>query len=155
MNRFINTILLILFKIFMERESFLTARKMHFNHLFSQLAEADFATITSSPENCLAFLANMKWQDGYQCKKCGNANYCKGSTPHSRRCTRCKYSESATANTPFHGCHIPLPVAFGIAREICCKPKVSTWELSRQTDIRQMTCWKLKKKITNSRLKGL
>ncbi len=126
---------------------------MEFNNVFSDMAEADFATIISSQENCLAFLATIKWQEGYFCKKCGHDNFCRGTFPYSRRCTRCKYNESATAFTPFHACHIPLPDAFRIAREICCKPKVSTWELKRKTNIRQMTCWKLKQKIMNSHLK--
>jgi hypothetical protein len=30
---------------------------------------------------------------------------------------------------------------------VCHNPEVSTYELARQLDTRQMTCWKLKKKM--------
>lgn len=98
-------------------------------------------------ENLLKFLAEHKWKEGYFCRKCGNENYCKGKKPYSRRCTRCKSEESATAHTIFHRCKIPLSEAFEIARMICCDPNVSTYELSRQVEKRQMTCWKFKTKI--------
>jgi hypothetical protein len=34
-----------------------------------------------------------------------------------------------------------------IAHTVCSNPDVSSYELSRQLDRRQMTCWKFKKKI--------
>ena len=30
---------------------------------------------------------------------------------------------------------------------VCSNPKISSYELSRQLEIRQMTCWKLKNKL--------
>lgn len=98
-------------------------------------------------EILLRFLAEHKWRDGFVCRKCGNENFCKGKKPHARRCTRCKSEESATAHTIFHRCKIPLNEAFEIARMICCDPHVSTYEISRKIDKRQMTCWKFKTKI--------
>ena len=97
---------------------------------------------------CLEYLAAEKWQHGFVCRKCGHINYCKGKTPYSRRCTKCKHEESATAHTIFHRCKIYLPDAFEIAALVCNNPDISTYELSRQLELRQMTCWKLKKKIS-------
>ena len=96
---------------------------------------------------CLKFLADQKWQNEFVCKKCGHTNFCKGKTPYSRRCTKCKSEESATAHTMFHRCHIPLTTAFKIAYLVCNEPKISSYELSRLLDTRQMTCWKFKSKI--------
>lgn len=107
----------------------------------------DFESNFSTDEKCLEFLANEKWKEGYVCKKCGNTNYCKGKTLFSRRCTKCKHYESATANTMFHRCKIPLNEAFKIAYEVCNMPEVSISKLSETIDRRKMTCWKLKKKI--------
>lgn len=107
----------------------------------------DFESNFSTDEKCLEFLANEKWKEGYVCKKCGNTNYCKGKTLFSRRCTKCKHNESATANTMFHRCKIPLNEAFKIAYEVCNMPEVSISKLSETIDRRKMTCWKLKKKI--------
>ncbi len=96
---------------------------------------------------CLEFLASQKWLQGYTCKKCGNTNYCIGKTAFSRRCTRCKHEESASAHTTFHGCKISLRTAFEIAFLVCKDPHISTYALSQQLGKRQMTCWKFKKKI--------
>ncbi|MFZ4520639.1 MAG: transposase [Bacteroidales bacterium] len=101
----------------------------------------------SKEEDCLKFLAEKKWESGFVCNKCSNTNYCKGKTPYSRRCTRCKSEESATAHTIFHRCHIPITEAFRIVYLVCHDPAVSTYELSRLLDLRQMTCWKLKSRL--------
>ncbi len=101
----------------------------------------------SEEESCLRFLADAKWAEGFVCRNCGNTNYCRGKTPFSRRCTRCKKEESATAHTIFHRCHIPITEAFRIVTMVCHNPEVSTYELSRQIELRQMTCWKLKNRL--------
>ncbi len=114
---------------------------------FINLQIKEFESVFSTDEKCLKYLAEEKWKDGYICKKCGNSNYCKGKSIYSRRCTKCKHDESATANTMFHGCKIPLKEAFKLAYEVCNLPKISIARLSETIDRRQMTCWKLKKKI--------
>ncbi len=98
-------------------------------------------------EGCLSYLAERKWQTGFKCRKCGHTNYCQGRTPFSRRCTKCKREESATAHTIFHRCRIPLNEAFAIAKLIYENPEVSTYKLAKHIDRRQMTCWNFKKKI--------
>lgn len=117
--------------------------KIHFNKLDIKELEGFFA----SEEDCLKFLADSKWEHGFVCKKCGHTNYCKGKTPYSRRCTRCKKEESATANTIFHRCHIPITEAFQIVYKVCHNPSISSYSLSREIEIRQMTCWKLKSRL--------
>ncbi len=111
--------------------------------LFEQI---DIALFTSEAD-CLKFLADRKWANGFTCRKCGNNNFCKGRTLYSRRCTRCKHEESATSHTLFHRCHIPITEAFRIAYMVCNDPTVSTYELSRQIELRQMTCWKMKSRL--------
>ena len=115
---------------------------------FIKLQPIDFKSVFSDDEKCLEYLADEKWQNGFVCRKCGHTNYCRGKTPHSRRCTRCKHDESATAHTIFHRCKIPLTEAFEIAYMVCSTPDISSWDLSRRLEKRQMTCWKFKKKIT-------
>lgn len=114
---------------------------------FKQISSVELELMTRDEERILALLAEEKWKDGFVCRKCGNANYCRGKKPHSRRCTRCKKEESATSHTIFHGCHLPIVQAFRLAYEVCHDPGISTYELSRQLDTRQMTCWKLKKRM--------
>ena len=98
-------------------------------------------------EDCLKFLANLKWQSGFKCRKCGHDNWCKGKTPYSRRCTKCKHEESACAHTFYHHCKIPLIDAFRISWLVCNQPDISSYELSRKFSIRQMTCWRFKKRV--------
>ena len=115
---------------------------------FQNIDLHEFDIQFADDEKCLEFLSQQKWKDGYVCRKCGNTNFCKGKTPFSRRCTKCKHEESATSNTMFHGCKISLTKAFRIAFLVCNKPEISTYEISKIINIRQMTCWKFKKRIT-------
>jgi hypothetical protein len=104
-----------------------------------------------SDEKCLEFLAELKWEDGYICRKCGNTNYCPGKTPFSRRCTKCKKEESATTGTIFHNCKFPISKAFYIAHNVCKgQEEISTYEFARRLSLRQMTCWNFKAKIQNA-----
>jgi hypothetical protein len=118
------------------------------NQIFKNIDIEEFENLFSTEEKCLMFLDNEKWKNGFTCRKCGHTNYCEGKMPYSRRCTRCKYQESATAHTIFHRCKIPIQEAFKITYLVCSMPQISSHELSRRNDIRQMTCWNLKKKIT-------
>ncbi|HTX87777.1 MAG TPA: transposase [Bacteroidales bacterium] len=115
---------------------------------FKTLDPDKFSVLFSTDEECMKYLSEKKWEQGFTCRFCGHTNYCTGRTPYSRRCTRCKKEESATAHTIFHRCHIPLNEAFRIAFLVCNDPAVSTYELSRKIELRQMTCWKLKKRLT-------
>lgn len=100
---------------------------------------------------CLEFLAEAKWKEGYVCRKCGNTNYCHGKTPFSRRCTKCKTEESASAGTVFHNCKFPLHKAFFIAWNVCRgHEEISTYEFARKLALRQMTCWNFKTKISRA-----
>ena len=105
----------------------------------------------NNDELCLEFLADLKWADGFVCRKCGNSNYCTGKTPHSRRCTKCKSEESATTGTIFHNCKFPVSKAFYIAYNVCKgSEEISTYEYARRLSLRQMTCWNFKSKILQS-----
>ena len=106
---------------------------------------------------CLEFLAGLKWVNGFTCRKCGNDNSCEGKVPFSKRCTRCKNEESATANTLFHNIKFPVHNAFYITYEVCKNPNVSTFDLARDLDIRQLTCWNFKHKVDSkiAKLKNL
>jgi hypothetical protein len=112
-----------------------------------ELSEKQLEELFHSDEKCLQFLADVKWENGFECRKCGNGNYCPGKTPHARRCTKCKSEESAASGTIFHNCKFPLHKAFYIAYNVCKgKEDVSTYEFARRLSLRQMTCWNFKTK---------
>ena len=104
-----------------------------------------------SDDKCYQFLAELKWEEGFICRKCGNTNHCPGKSPHSRRCTKCKTEESAAAGTIFHNCKFPVSKAFYIAYNVCKgKEELSSYELARRLSLRQMTCWNFKTKINKA-----
>jgi len=116
-----------------------------------EMPEEDLQELFSNDESCYRFLADIKWEKGYICRKCGNNNYCEGKTPYSRRCTRCKAEESDAAGTIFHNCKFPLHKAFYIAYNVCRgKEELSTYEFARRLSLRQMTCWNFRKKIRDA-----
>ena len=118
------------------REKFTGVNSIRFNRQFQ------------TDEDCYKYISEIKWQSGYNCKKCGHINYYKGVKPYSRRCMRCKYDESPTAGTMFDKCKFSLLIAFHIAFKISTKKKgMSSEELSEEFEVRQKTCWKFKWKV--------
>jgi len=116
-----------------------------------ELSEKQINDLFNSDEKCLEFLAEVKWENGFTCHKCGHDNYCAGKTPYSRRCTKCKTEESATSGTIFHNCKFPIHKAFFIAYNVCKgKEELSTYEFARRLSLRQMTCWNFRTKIRNA-----
>ncbi len=120
--------------------------------LFNQeISEIQLDELFNNDDKCLEFLADLKWKDGFTCRKCGNTNSCPGKAPHSRRCTKCKTEESATSGTIFHNCKFPVSKAFYIAYNVCKKKvDISTYEYARRLSLRQMTCWNFKTKIKHA-----
>jgi hypothetical protein len=114
-----------------------------------ELTAKQLESLFSNDEECFRFLAEVKWENGFVCRKCGNTNHCPGKTPYSRRCTKCKTEESAAAGTIFHNCKFPVHKAFYIAYNVCKgKEDISSYELARRLSLRQMTCWNFKTRIS-------
>jgi len=113
-----------------------------------ELSDKQLKELFQNDEKCYEFLSEVKWENGFTCRKCGNTNYCPGKSPFSRRCTKCKTEESAAAGTIFHNCKFPIHKAFYIAYNVCKgKEELSTYEFARRLSLRQMTCWNFRTKI--------
>lgn len=113
-----------------------------------------FSTVFPDDASCIKLLSAQKWKDGFVCVKCGNTNYCRGKLATSRRCTRCKKEESATANTVFHRCKFSLKKAFEIVLFTCSAPVISSYKMSDMLDLRHMTCYTFQKKVARCLDKG-
>lgn len=122
-------------------------RIVNLKELIGQLDSERFRETFSTQDECLEILAKAKWSDGFICRNCGNERYCLGRTPFSRRCTRCKRDESASAHTIFHHCRIDLPRAFEIAYMVCGSTGMPASEISQVLATRHMTCLNFKKRI--------
>ena len=126
------------------------------NILFKdELTNEQLDELFKSDEKCLEFIAELKWAEGFVCRKCNNTNHCPGKTAFSRRCTKCKSEESATSGTMFHNCKFPVSKAFYIAYNVCkSDTDISSYEFARRLSLRQMTCWKFKDRIKKT-LEGM
>lgn len=108
----------------------------------------EFSRIYPDKESCNLFLSELKWKDGYVCRKCKNTHYYNGHIPYSRRCSKCGYEESVTTFTVFHNTRIPINKAFYMIFLIySTKGKISSHKLAEILNIRQSTCWTYGSKI--------
>ena len=102
----------------------------------------EFSRIYPDRETCFKFLSDLKWENGYACKKCGNHHYSNGHLPYSRRCSKCGYDESVIAYTILQNTRIPINKAlYIIFLMYSTKGRISSHKLSEIVDIRQSTCW--------------
>ncbi len=105
----------------------------------------EFSSVFPDERSCLQYLAELKWKDGYHCKKCDNATFGKSKTPFGRRCTKCNYDESPTTDTLFHRLRFPITKAFYMVYLVSIKDNALT------VDELSETCWSFRKKILESR----
>lgn len=108
----------------------------------TELDFEEFSKIYPDKDTCNQFLADLKWKQGYSCRKCKNKHYYNGHIPYSRRCSKCSYEESVTSYSIFHNIRIPVNKAFYIVYLIyTTKGKVSSHRISEVLNMRQSTCW--------------
>jgi hypothetical protein len=123
---------------------------------FAGVNSIKFHQFFKTDEDCVKYIAEIKWEQGYNCKGCGSEKFIKGSKPYNRRCLKFKYDESPTANTMFDKVKFSLLIAFHIIFKIVTKKKgMSSLELSREFELRQMTCWGFKWKIQQAMVSSL
>jgi predicted RNA-binding Zn-ribbon protein involved in translation (DUF1610 family) len=85
---------------------------------------------------CKAYLAKIKWQDGFTCMKCGHTKGCE-KVDYRYHCYKCQYEESATANTLFHKVKFGLQKAFCVVFEMSTSSKsISSIQMGKRFSIR-------------------
>lgn len=77
----------------------------------------EFSDRFKSDEDCKEYLSGIKWNDGFECRKCGHKKY-QVRKDFSRTCNVCSHQESATANTLFHKVKFGVRKAFFIIFEM-------------------------------------
>ena len=116
----------------------------------TELNPEEFQEMYPDKLHCFQLLEEIKWKDGFNCRKCNNETYTQGVSFRSRRCTRCGTTETPTANTLFHGLRIPIEKAFYIfALVIHSKGQISSSDLEKKTTVGQKACWSFKQKIVD------
>jgi len=116
--------------------------------LSKEVGFEEFSAIYPDDDSCLKFIASIKWQHDFLCKKCNHNNYSEGRSPYSRRCSRCGYEESVTANTLLQNTRLPINKAFYMIFLVySSNGRISSHKLSEILQIRQSTCWQYSSKI--------
>jgi transposase-like protein len=69
-------------------------------------------------EECLSYLASLRWPSGYVCPRCGSD---KSWTMENGLilCSGCRRQQSVTAGTVFQDSHMPLPTWFRAMWHVC------------------------------------
>jgi len=132
-------------------------RVTHDRVMSAEVDFEEFSKIYPDRETCFKFLSDLKWSNGYSCRKCTNTHYGSGHLPYSRRCSRCGYEESVIACTLLQNTRIPINKAFYmIFLMYSTNGKISSHKLSEILSIRQSTCWAYStriKKVMNTHKK--
>lgn len=111
----------------------------------------EFKKIFPDELTCLRYLEQQKWLNGFLCKKCSNDKYNSGKGKFDRRCTRCGYDESPTADTLFHRVRFPLEKAFYIVHLVITERNDLTIDdISQLLQLRRNTCWAFKDKVVKA-----
>lgn len=107
----------------------------------------EFKHTFPSDKHIFRFISDLKWQDGFQCKKCNGMEAVEGVQFMSKKCSQCKYEESVTANTLFHGVKFPLVQALYISLHIVIhRDTLPVKQLAEEIDLREATVWAFRKK---------
>ncbi|MBO2011890.1 7TM diverse intracellular signaling domain-containing protein [Hymenobacter negativus] len=108
----------------------------------------DFSRIYPNRDACLRYLAELKWQRGFRCRKCGHEKSCDAREPHAQRCTRCGYLESATAYTLLHRCKFDIVKAlYSVLLVHTHQGEYSSLALSQVLELRRATCHNFIQKV--------
>jgi hypothetical protein len=119
---------------------------------FKEISFEEFKQVYPNESICFQLLEEMKWEKGFLCKRCGNDKYGKGNNPFSRRCTKCRYDESVTADTIFHKCKFDINKALYILVMINrYGEQQSISDLAAELNLRMATCWNFAQKTLKVR----
>lgn len=95
------------------------------------MTPAQFRQAFRTDRQCMKYIFERKYPEGFKCRKCGHEEYgfikARGG---SWQCKKCRYQESAKAETLFHKSKIPLKKWFeGIFEFTVSKGGISATEL--------------------------
>jgi transposase-like protein len=106
-----------------------------------------FAERFSTDDACYAYLADIKWDNGFTCKKCGHKKFSLRDK-HERCCTLCKHVESTTAGTLLHKVKFGIKKALFIMFEMTATTKgLSASQVAKRYGISRKTAWLFMHKV--------
>ena len=110
----------------------------------------EFSSQFQMDKNCKEYLAEIKWSNGYICRKCGH-KACQKRKDHSRTCNKCSYTESPMANTLFHKLKFSLRSAFHNCFEMSTTTKsLSATQMGKRYGVTEKTARLFMHKVRES-----
>lgn len=107
--------------------------------IFKEQNLIEFAEQFKTDQDCKKYLSEIKWSEGYTCRKCGHTR-CQVRKDYSRTCNICSDTESATANTLFHKVKFGLRKAFFVCFEMATTTKsLSASQMAVRFGVHQRT----------------
>ena len=108
----------------------------------------EFTDKFNSDKACLAYLAEIKWSDGFICTKCGHDKHTVRKKNLARDCNRCHHIESPIVDTLFHRIRFGLRKAFTIVFEMSATSKgLSSLQVAKRYSISPTTAWTFMHKV--------
>jgi len=108
----------------------------------------EFTSKFQTDLDCLFYLAEIKWSQGFTCVKCGHIKHTIRKYNLARDCNRCHHIESPTANTLFHKTRFGLRKAFMIMFEMSASTRgLSSSQVAKRYSISRTTAWSFMHKI--------
>ena len=114
--------------------------------LFKGQSLLEFTERFKTDLDCEEYLASLKWEDGYCCRKCGHKKY-QVRKDFSRTCNICGDTESPTARTLFHRLKFGLHKAFFICFEMTTTKGLSASQVARRYEISRQTAHYFMQKV--------
>ena len=118
-----------------------------------KLSEDSFDRMYGKEGNCLYIMANWRWPNGFECRKCGHDEFCVLSRRVMYQCNKCRHQASVTAGTTFNSIKLPLTKIVHAAWIVVNQEKVTAMHLHRELDVSYNAAWRLRRKLC-SLLKG-
>lgn len=109
-----------------------------------------FLEAYGTEEKCYQYMVKLRWENGFQCPKCGHSECCKLSNGRFQ-CNNCHHQASVTAGTVMHRSHLPLTTWF-LAFYFVSQDKrgISAVQLSSVMGVTYKTAWYLLKRIRSA-----
>jgi ligand-binding sensor domain-containing protein len=108
----------------------------------------EFREIYPDDNACYLLIRELKQNMTFDCAKCESKEFYSLDEGHFfRRCKKCGYRESITANTIFFHLKFPVAKAFYILYLVSSGRDLTVEELSKLIDLRKETCWAFRNKI--------
>ncbi len=104
-----------------------------------------------SDDACRQALAELRWQNGVVCPRCGSLNIRNSYTRSQYDCGSCGYQFSVTSGTIFHDSHLPLTKWFmAVYLMVEAKKGISANQMKRTLNVSYKTAWYLCHRIRNA-----